>query len=231
MEQIENERDAARTEMARKVGLAFWGLLFSLLLIRLGLVLFGDPHKSGMLHEGELRWAEAVRTLLIALSFGVIVYAYAIRTPPRVRARGLGERVFPMLVLAMGFGFVLFRTPTPSLQVYLVGVGLCVVGFGFSLWSLLHLRGSLSVMAEVRELVRSGPYGIVRHPLYLGEMINWAGLAVLSPGWGIAAYTATLIGLQATRARIEERKFIAELGDPYLDYRREVGFLWPRLGR
>jgi protein-S-isoprenylcysteine O-methyltransferase Ste14 len=220
-----------RTELARKLGLVLWGLLLLGFVLRLGVLLFGDPVQGEVLRHGEVLWAELVRTLLMTLSFALIVFAYWIRTPPRVRAVGWAERYFPLLVVALVFGYAFFRTPPPPLELYLLGTALCLAGWAISVWAIAHLRGSLSMMAEVRELVQGGPYRLVRHPLYLGEMINWCGLAVLYTGWPVALYTAALIVLQALRARVEERKLQAALGPAYEQYRSSAGFLWPRFRR
>jgi protein-S-isoprenylcysteine O-methyltransferase len=83
-------------------------------------------------------------------------------------------------------------------------------------------------MAEVRTLVRDGPYRVVRHPVYAGEILNWLGLGLLFGGGPVLAYAAGLAVLQALRARVEERKLAGVLGAQYAEYRAAAGFLVPR---
>jgi protein-S-isoprenylcysteine O-methyltransferase Ste14 len=217
--------DAGRTELARRVGLVLWGLLLAAVCLHLVTLFRAGPDHPAL-------WAlELLRVGLIAGSLGLVVYAYAVRAAPRVRAQGWAERGYPLLVLTLGFGFFLFVGEPPGLAAAVVGTSVCTLGWTLTIWAFAHLRGNLSVMAEVRQLVQSGPYRRIRHPLYLGEMINWFGLALLCGGWPVLAYAAGLIALQAMRARIEERKLQAVLGDQFSEYRQRAGFLWPGPGR
>jgi protein-S-isoprenylcysteine O-methyltransferase Ste14 len=213
---------ASRTELARRAALALWSLLFLAFAYRLAELVWQGTT------AGELWTLELVRILLITVSLGLIVYAYSIRTAPRVPAEGWAERWFPLAVAILGFGFFLFRTPPPPVPIYAIGSALCIAGWAVTLWAFAHLRGSFSIFAEVRELVRSGPYSFVRHPLYAGEILNWIGLGILYAGWPVALYTAGLVALQVARARVEERKLRAALGPVYEEYSAGTGFLWPR---
>ena len=215
------------TELARRLGLVFWALFFFLALTKLGLLFRGDGPGQEVTGEGQVFVLELVRTLLIILTAGLLVYSYHARTPPQVRAVGLAERYYPLLITVLAFGFFAFHTPPPPIWIYMGGIGLCILGWTITLWSFWHLSKSFSIMAEVRKLVTAGPYRFVRHPLYLGEMINWAGLAVLYAGVPVAVYTMVLIVLQILRARVEEGKLVGALGQNYEAYRQKTGFLIP----
>jgi protein-S-isoprenylcysteine O-methyltransferase Ste14 len=78
-------------------------------------------------------------------------------------------------------------------------------GTAFALSAVFALGRSISLMPEVRRLVTSGPYAVVRHPIYVGEMIATAGLAMqfLMP-WALMLLGVSCI-LQFERARNEER--------------------------
>ena len=225
------QSEHGRTETSRRAGFVLWGLLLLGLCLRLGLLLGDTKQRRDLLASGGSVAAELVRTLFITLSVGFVVYAYAVRSPPKVHASGWRERYFPMLIAALGFGFFLFHAPPPSPALYLTGMAICIVGWIVTLWGFSHLRHRFSIMAEARELVRTGPYAYVRHPVYFGEMINWIGLAVLYLGWPVALYTAMLILLQALRARVEDQKLAAAFGMDYDRYRTRTGFLFPRLTR
>jgi protein-S-isoprenylcysteine O-methyltransferase Ste14 len=75
---------------------------------------------------------------------------------------------------------------------------------------------------QARIVVDRGVYAITRHPQYLGYVFLACGFALLSQHWAavlLAAVGATLFYLQAVR---EERYCLAQLGEPYEQYRRRV---------
>lgn len=110
-----------------------------------------------------------------------------------------------------------------------------LAGFAFCWWARLHLGSlwSLSVARkEGQRIVRDGPYGLARHPIYTGLILAAAALA-LETGSAVAMAGAALITLGLSRkARLEERFLREELGaDAYDDYRRDVPMLIPFLKR
>ena len=110
------------------------------------------------------------------------------------------------------------------------GLSLMAAGEAFAVASMLSLGRSFSIFSEVRELVTSGLYRFVRHPLYLGEMVAVWGYVIAWPApWAIAAALA-FTALQSWRARVEEGR-LAAYHPAYAEYRMRAGFLWPRLRR
>jgi protein-S-isoprenylcysteine O-methyltransferase Ste14 len=110
-----------------------------------------------------------------------------------------------------------------------VGVVLCVLGFGFAFWA----RGSIGrnwgmpmSLREGHELVTTGPYAYVRHPIYSGLMLAMIGTAlVLSLLWMIIfpLYFAYFL----FSARTEEKMMLAQFPDAYPAYRRRTKMLIP----
>jgi protein-S-isoprenylcysteine O-methyltransferase Ste14 len=103
-------------------------------------------------------------------------------------------------------------------------------GFAFAWWARLHL-GKLWSAHVARKadhrVVESGPYGIVRHPIYTGLLLSLLATAVAKGTVpGILGFAAVLAGLRL-KARIEEQWLEAELGAAYGDYRRRVPMLLP----
>jgi protein-S-isoprenylcysteine O-methyltransferase Ste14 len=89
-----------------------------------------------------------------------------------------------------------------------------------------------SPLLEVRDgatLVTSGPYRLVRHPMYSSAQVLNIGLALLSANWLVAV---TMIGsmylLYALRVRDEEQLMIDAFGDEYRAYMGRTGRLVPR---
>src|SRR5262245_19930418 len=168
----------------------------------------------------------------LILGFVIVIAAsYLTRRRVVAPAYGFRERMFPVLVLLAGPIGVVFlgRHEMPhSLNLAAVGLCLSLLGAVGSLWALWHLRTSFSIMAEARQPVGSGPYRLVRHPLYLGEALMMLGLCLMIGTVAAILFWAALISLQLVRARIEERKLAGQF-EEYRAYCRETRFIIPGL--
>jgi len=111
---------------------------------------------------------------------------------------------------------ILFAQPPRSTPEGLViaGEALAVGAYLWLLASVLTLGRCFGVLPEARGLVSRGPYRMVRHPVYLGEIGACIGLAVASPSPRNAAALAALIVAQSLRMRLEE----GALSDAFPDY-------------
>ena len=79
-----------------------------------------------------------------------------------------------------------------------------------------------------QEVVRSGPYRLVRHPGYLGSILVWTGAAATSGNaLSLLAVLALLSVAYTHRIRTEERMLVDALGEPYAEYRRHSWRLVP----
>jgi protein-S-isoprenylcysteine O-methyltransferase Ste14 len=92
---------------------------------------------------------------------------------------------------------------------------LVILGVGLSVYSLLFLRFNFSIMPEARHMVSHGPYRVVRHPIYLGEILSGAGLVLALPSWFSVVILLSFIAAQLYRTRIEEEV----LASAFPDYR------------
>ncbi|MDE2049880.1 MAG: isoprenylcysteine carboxylmethyltransferase family protein [Gammaproteobacteria bacterium] len=110
-----------------------------------------------------------------------------------------------------------------------LGVGLCLAGFGFAFWARVHIGRNWGMPMSLRqdhELVTSGPYAYVRHPIYTGIMLAMIGSALtLGVLWLLlfALYFAYFI----LSARTEEKMMLAQFPDSYPAYRRRTKMLIP----
>ena len=146
--------------------------------------------------------------------------------------------------IPIGIGAVLF-TPVTShmlgekplwvfgnLGVYLLAL-VALAGISFTWWARIHLGRFWSnaiTHKEDHRIVDTGPYGLVRHPIYTGQIIG-----LLASGIAIATWTAMLGVLLISfgewqKARMEERFLTAELGaEAYESYCRRVPMIVPFL--
>src|SRR6476619_4141187 len=98
--------------------------------------------------------------------------------------------------------------------VLVAGDVLLGAGLLFAIASVAFLGRCFGVLPDVRGLVTRGPYRLVRHPLYLGELGACAGLLIgSSSAWNIGAITVVLVS-QLVRMRFEERA----LGGEFPEY-------------
>jgi protein-S-isoprenylcysteine O-methyltransferase Ste14 len=163
--------------------------------------------------------------------------ARAVSRPPR--RRQIVYRLCAMAGVVLLFGpyqhdfrseIVLWRTPAP---VAWLMVAVACAGFAFTWWARIHLGRlwSTSVTRKAdHHVVDTGPYGLVRHPIYTGitlaslatagmrgTVAGWAGAAVMTLGWVI-------------KARLEEGFLREQLGaESYDAYARRVPMLIPFL--
>lgn len=126
----------------------------------------------------------------------------------------------------LGAGPLIYALPP---FVSTLSVFVTIVSFSGALWSLAYLRRSLSIIPEARRLATGGPYRVVRHPLYLFEIM--AGFGVLGASLGVISAISFVffVAMQMTRARFEER-LLAGAFPEYADYarrtRRLIPFVW-----
>lgn len=160
----------------------------------------------------------AVETLI----YIVLIAAFAVRLNPIDRARGVKEVVLP--AIGAFFPFLLLLTP-PNPEVYSVEARLNAVfwtmtaGTALTVWGMWTLRYAFSICAEARTLVTGGPYRLVRHPVYLGELIASAAVTAWRYSPQNLALYLTLLAIQLTRSRIEEQKLTRN----FPDYSTTVG--------
>jgi protein-S-isoprenylcysteine O-methyltransferase Ste14 len=81
----------------------------------------------------------------------------------------------------------------------------------------------------VRGLVLRGPYRLVRHPVYLGELISAVGMLLAKPHPLVVILFAIFAMLQYGRTIYEERALRAAFPESYPTYARRVPRLIPRL--
>ena len=123
-----------------------------------------------------------------------------------------------------------FRLVPQNLAYYGIGAVLTIIGLAFAIWARYHIGRNWSGVITVKEdhaLIRTGPYAIVRHPIYSGLLLAIIGSA-LARG-NIAAMLAIAFMLYAVlrRVSIEERWMGETFGQAYADYKTKTPALVP----
>jgi protein-S-isoprenylcysteine O-methyltransferase Ste14 len=110
------------------------------------------------------------------------------------------------------------------------GTALTAVGLGFALWARFAIGrnwGRLVTVQEDHQLIRTGPYAIVRHPIYSGFMLATFGTALAIGEVGGLVATALVVICWGYKSRLEERYMIEHFGVEYEQYRQQVKGLIP----
>ena len=108
----------------------------------------------------------------------------------------------------------------------IAGEVVALLSCAFLLASVLALGTCFGVLPEARGLVTRGPYRLVRHPVYLGELGACAGLVMGAPtAWNLSA-AAVLLAAQLVRMRLEERALEREFPE-YAAYAARTPRLLP----
>ncbi len=120
---------------------------------------------------------------------------------------------------------------TPPPQIAWALFGLVVLGLGFTWAARLHLGplwSSTSAPTEDHRIVDTGPYGIVRHPVYAGLLLATLATALERGRLEAVAGALVLVAAVSLRAKLEERFLRRDLGDEaYAAYRSRVPMLIP----
>jgi protein-S-isoprenylcysteine O-methyltransferase Ste14 len=174
--------------------------------------------------------------LIFAVGWGAfwvywIVAAFSVKRGHVSWRRELAIRLVIAAIVIVLIRLGAFRHGGVNTDAWRAGVGLLlfVVGLGLAIWARVHLAtnwGSPMTRKDDPELVTSGPYRLVRHPIYAGILVAGAGTAVaLNWSWLIAvALAAVYFGYSAT---VEERFLAETFPDTYPGYRRSTKMLLP----
>jgi protein-S-isoprenylcysteine O-methyltransferase Ste14 len=179
-------------------------------------------------------------TVVLWMVLVVVWVVGALRTKRTVQSQSSASQLLYTAILVVGVYLIfakqsgiawLDRQLFPAtVPIALAGLLAVLMGVAFSVWARLMLGGNWSNRVTVKEdhtLVRTGPYRIVRHPIYSGILLGMLGSA-LQRG-GIRCFVGVLIcGFSFwLKTRAEERFMVQSFGEQYLQYRHRVKALAP----
>jgi len=112
------------------------------------------------------------------------------------------------------------------------GIAVTWLGVAVSVWARYCLGEYWSARVTLKEghqLIRTGPYGFVRHPIYTGMLLASVGTALVVGEWRGILAVVLLLAAHSRKAMREESMLAREFGEEYRSYRQRTGFLFPRL--
>jgi protein-S-isoprenylcysteine O-methyltransferase Ste14 len=127
--------------------------------------------------------------------------------------------------------FTFYKEWEEDLIVWPLGVMTILVGALIRLWATKHIGRRMPWMKKKgKNLVRTGPYALVRNPLYIGNIVIAVGLSFLSElAWCIPLVFLYLAILYNFVVLYEEKKLLQRWGEQYRAYLTEVPRWIPRL--
>lgn len=105
-------------------------------------------------------------------------------------------------------------------------IAMLILGFSFYL-----ARQGLNIVFKTKrdkpEVIREGVFGIVRHPIYLGSILFYVGLVVITFSLASTAVLLIIISFYYFISKYEEKILVERFGEDYKNYKHNVGMLFP----
>src|SRR5579871_2145688 len=174
--------------------------------------------------------------------FGVWWLISALRRKRTKKRESVAQRL--MYVLPLVIAFYLFVRPEAeqgwlAVQILVrtdallwTGCALVAVGIAIAFWARWHLGTNWSgavTLKEGHELIATGPYRWIRHPIYTGILLALLGSAVqLDQVRGFLALVIAWISFYI-KAKREESFLTAEFGERFAERRQQTGMFLPRI--
>ena len=119
---------------------------------------------------------------------------------------------------------------TPELAI--AAIVITIAGMALAVWARVYLGrnwSSAPTIKQQHQLIRSGPYRFVRHPIYSGILLAMAGTFLANGKVRGAVAVALLWIAWSIKSRMEEVFMTRTFGAEYEEYRRTTGALFPRI--
>ena len=160
-----------------------------------------------------------------------------------IRRQSSGSRILQIVLLVvayvlivngrLGWDLLNLRVVPAGAASLWSGYGLLMAGMLFAGWARIFLGGNWSSSVTLKQdhtLIRSGPYRIVRHPIYTGLLVALLGTAIVLGE--LRCFIGVILAAVAWKMKSinEEALMVEEFGDQYTRYRLQVKGLVPDLG-
>jgi protein-S-isoprenylcysteine O-methyltransferase Ste14 len=182
-----------------------------------------------------IHWTQLLYLLIAAVWLGSLPFVKR-----NVQEQSISSAIQQTIVFGTGL-YLLFGSPstpgwfnqpmfTVTFPIALAGLGLAICGVGLSIWARLILGENWSNFPSLKQnhaLIMTGPYRLVRHPIYTGLLIALLGSALQ---YGLVrsflAVLTCVVGLYL-KVSVEEEFMVQRFGEAYLRYRKNVSALVP----
>src|SRR6266849_5538364 len=130
-----------------------------------------------------------------------------------------------------GIGFLGSRFVSRTLPSASLGVVLTWSGIGLAIWARYHLAEYWSARITIKEdhqLIRTGPYSHLRHPIYSGLVLATIGSAIVIDEWRCVLGVCLVLAGYCLKAKKEEAMLSQQFGEAFREHQEHTGFLIPR---
>ncbi|MDO8564323.1 MAG: isoprenylcysteine carboxylmethyltransferase family protein [Nanoarchaeota archaeon] len=105
-------------------------------------------------------------------------------------------------------------------------LAIIITFFGLMIWwtASITLGKSFSITPKASELIQTGIYSKIRHPIYVGFSITGIGLAILTHSNLLILLSILAVLSSFIRANLEEKKLVEKFGEKYLNYKKSTWF-------
>jgi len=158
--------------------------------------------------------------------FAILVVMFVVRRVPQRIATGFYPRCAAVAGTFLSVGIVLLPPRELSSALYLVSLLLIIGGTTLAIYAALILGRSMSILPQARRLVTWGPYALVRHPLYLGEIIAVSGVTLQYLSAWALLLLVLVCAFQLQRMKYEER-VLFQVFPKYAAYMARTARLMP----
>lgn len=163
------------------------------------------------------------------LAFVMLVVGMTIvRLKPLRSAEGIEPRISALVGTGLSLGIVALPQVDIGFGLHVTALVLILAGWILSVYVLLWLGRAFSIMAQARRLVSTGPYAVVRHPLYLCEELAVLGIALTHLSIEALLIVTVQWLFQLRRMSNEERVLRAAFPE-YEVYAKQTPKVVPRL--
>jgi protein-S-isoprenylcysteine O-methyltransferase Ste14 len=190
-----------------------------------------------------LTFDQMYRYLVLAPWVAFLVYwlLASFKTRSNEKREPFASRYSVMLLMVLGY-YCLFAANNPiavlhtrfvplTEMVVVLGGILVWLGIGLAIWARYHLAENWSARVTIKvghELIRTGPYAHLRHPIYSGLVLAGLGTAIaFGELRGLLGVCFILVAF-TIKAKKEEAMLTAQFGSAFEEHRRHTGFLLPR---
>lgn len=143
-----------------------------------------------------------------------------------------GQAILAVIFIGVWIADTFFLKYTTMFSQYIpdyVKIPVAVILFALS--GYLAFKGLTTVFGRVREkpaVIRDGVFGIVRHPIYLSEILLYLGFLIMSLSLACVFIWIIIIGFMHYISRYEEKLLLARFGDEYSQYMKDVPMWIPQ---
>ncbi|MBR9704808.1 isoprenylcysteine carboxylmethyltransferase family protein [Candidatus Pacearchaeota archaeon] len=138
------------------------------------------------------------------------------------------------MIVVIGFFLIFIFVPkflmfSVSLYNFIIFFICMIVFLGMFYFSLKKNKEAVYGVDRISNVVRNGIYSKIRHPIYVGDFILIVGMFILFPMFSFFISLFWVLFVLLFWMKLEEKLMIEKFGGEYIDYKKRVGMVFPRI--